>query len=243
MCNRTFRISDDFISEQKKLFLLLKITMPLLVLGMCNFDPVRGQIADNGIVIIFIVTSVILETIIITQAGIMSEMIKRRKVSLTDETIIFEVNKKFNKIEYSSIIGVTVSKNTEDKVIEIKIKTSGVGMHLFGFEDMNIIKEDIESKIESNKMQIKKFNEVYSSPSAVLGVLIVTALYFFLDQKYGGTALYELGNAFFHTIVGCVFLFFKPLSKKYAKQFRKFEVIFGSILFFSGIFVIILKLM
>ena len=77
MSEKTLSISDEFINEKKKIFLMLQIVAPLFLIAVYFFDPRSGQMPLSRALVIFVIATALIETMLIIQPKIMLKMMKQ----------------------------------------------------------------------------------------------------------------------------------------------------------------------
>lgn len=227
-----YSISDAFIKRTKRTYLCMYFLVPIGILLTVAFLFFTGDNQANPSLLIGITVRIIvfveLELFIVSK--IMLKKVKENTLTLGDDFLQRTSKKTESPLYFKDIQKLYIRKEVTGTVSYIDIRTSAQTVRLYGFENLDTIKEILLTSAPQATVKERQYKIDYNHPIAFI-VIFVIAL--------GGITLFEYTwsvslNNLINLGLGVWILFFKPISKAQGQRFRILEIICG-ILIIGGI--------
>lgn len=239
---QTFKISEDFIKNRKKILLYMGLSMPIMMVFFFMLFTQADQSTINWSVaapfLIGATLFIVVELFIVSY--VMFKKIREMSWHFEETSLSRCGGKKTETFTYETLSDLVVHRNKANEIMMIKLKGNKKPLVLAGLGHMEDLVQAFEQRGMVIETRVKKID--WNSPKAFLATMVVTILVLtVLILLFRG--FYEYFNILFQMSFGGYFLVGKPISKSSGARFVWFERILGSLLVVLGMIQLALRFM
>lgn len=227
-----YSISDAFIKRTKRIYLCMYFLFPIGILLTVAFLFFTGDNQDNPSLLIGITVGITLfiELELLIVSKIMLKKVKENTLTIGDDFLQRTGKKTEYPVYFKDIQKLYIRKEVTGAICYINIRTSAQTLRLYGFENLDTIKEILLTSAPQATVKERQYKMDYNHPIALIVIFFITLGVITLFNYMWSISLSNLITLGF----GVWVLFFKPISKAQGQRFRILEIICG-ILMIGGI--------
>lgn len=186
------------------------------------------------ILLIAVIAIIFFRSITILHPG-MVKRLRESEIQITDEYVERKMGGTLEKVFFRHIKHLVIIEDKSTEVISIKITAHKHSLNIGGFDEMNVMAENLQVRLGNSSIIQRKTQKIdWNNPMIFLPLVIIMGL---ILPSLLVTSIFKIGDPInniifssFYLITGIIILVLKPISRGAGLYTKKNEILVGVVM-------------